>query len=299
MTIGDDWRALLAGTTSPDPRAAQRGQGLFRRGGVRDVTVMRGQIRATVVDGPDERVCTLQWPPIDPERASRAQALLAGQVRFTAALLERTVTDDLASALADLDVAVVPTFAELSWTCCDNRWCRHVAAVHAAAAAEFDRDPRGVLTLRGIDHERVLARVGRGGGGAPAPTFDTDADPLRAVGNLAEIVLRPTPPRDPAALLEHLGPPPGVDHIEELAQLVAGAAAAAWRLAAGDGAAAADEELLLAELRGQRVATARSLADALGADEDDIREQLDRLYDAGAVLRTGADGAAKYRAAAR
>jgi predicted ArsR family transcriptional regulator len=83
-----------------------------------------------------------------------------------------------------------------------------------------------------------------------------------------------------------------------LAAIIERAAAGAWRLAAGDGAAAADEELLLTELRAQRVATATALATALGRDAATVRAQLDELYEQGAVLRTGSGERTRYRAAA-
>jgi hypothetical protein len=84
--------------------------------------------------------------------------------------------------------------------------------------------------------------------------------------------------------------------VRPLVRTIERAAAGAWRLAAGEGAAAADEELLLAELRGQRVGTAASLADALGRDADEIRAELDRLFEEGTVMRTGSGDRARYRA---
>jgi len=78
--------------------------------------------------------------------------------------------------------------------------------------------------------------------------------------------------------------------------LVERASATAWRLAAGDGAEAADEEALLAELRAQRVATVDSLAAALGRDAALVRGVLDQLYAQGTVLRTGSGERTRYRA---
>ena len=75
------------------------------------------------------------------------------------------------------------------------------------------------------------------------------------------------------------------------------AADTAWKIAAGDGAEAADTELLLTELRAQRVSTPPQLADALGWDVDVVAEALEALYHEDAVMRMGDGLDAKYRAA--
>jgi hypothetical protein len=142
------------------------------------------------------------------------------------------------------------------------------------------------LVRTGPGHEPVVSGVDPSGRLEPAR------------GDLDAIELRPTPVADPAAAFSRLGPPPGVADPRPIEAIIARAAAGAWRLAAGEGAEAADEELLLTQLRAQRVASAASLADALGRDEAEVRDHLDRLFDDGVVLRTGSGERARYRAAA-
>jgi DNA-binding transcriptional ArsR family regulator len=105
------------------------------------------------------------------------------------------------------------------------------------------------------------------------------------------------PVPDVTSVFERLGPPPGFEDTETLERLMADAAALAWRLAAGEGSAAADDEALLAELRAQGVATAGSIASSLGLNDETAQEALDRLYGAGAVMRMGEGTTARYRAA--
>ncbi len=132
----------------------------------------------------------------------------------------------------------------------------------------------------------------------PARVLDPSVGLTELQGDLDAITLHPSEVDDPTALLRQLGPPPGVDDPEPIAALIERAAATAWRLAAGEGAEAADEEALLAELRAQRVATAASLAAALGRDEATVSEVLEALFARGEVLRTGTGGRTRYRAAA-
>src|SRR5690606_16463568 len=143
------------------------------------------------------------------------------------------------------------------------------------------RDPFVLLRLRGRDRDRLLRdlRALRGGGDeVAAEELDLDRGLFAAGGDLELIPLHPTPVEDPSALFQRLGPPPGVDATEPYVRTIERAAEGAWRLAAGEGSDAADEALLLTELRAQRVATVPSLAAALGRDEDAIRDHLDRLF---------------------
>jgi hypothetical protein len=198
-------------------------------------------------------------------------------------------------------VPLVPTAEDLRRSCtCPERssWCRHIAAVHTAAGLAFARDPFLLLTLRGRTRDQLLRELRAVRGDAPEPGADLDLSRglFTARGDIDAVVLAPHPVDDPAALLLHLGDPPGVDDPWPVVQLIERAAETAWQLAAGDGDAAADEALLLAELRAQRVASAASLATALGRDDEDVRAQLDALFEAGTVLRTGSGERTRYRA---
>jgi uncharacterized Zn finger protein len=299
----DRWSQLLDAAAPGDARRIQRGRAAARRGAVDDLEVQPGRVRGRVRE---DRVSPyrveLRWPVPDDRCWDDAVAALAGEVRWTAALLDGQLPEEAADVLADVGVPLVPTADDLERTCtCTERtsWCRHVSAVHAAAGASFARDPFLLVRLRGRTREELLRALRATRGDAP-PDPAADLDLTRGLyaarGDLDAVVLAPHPVHDPAALLRQLGEPPGVDDPTALVGIVERAAATAWRLAAGDGAEAADEELLLAELRAQRVGSAASLAEALGRDTEAVRAQLDELFEAGDVMRTGAGDRARYRA---
>lgn len=298
----DRWQALATAAGPADARRVQRGQAVARRGGVEDLEVRPGRIRGRV---PEDRVSPyrveLSWAVPDEAAWAAAVAALAGEVRSTAALLDGELPESAAEVLADVGVPLVPTAGDLGRSCtCPERstWCRHVAAVHTAAGLAFARDPFLLLTFRGRTRDQLLRELRAVRGEAPEPRADLDLSQglFAARGDIHAVALAPHPVDDPAALLLQLGDPPGVDDPWPVVQLIERAAGTAWQLAAGDGDAAADEALLLAELRAQRVATAASLATALGREPDDVREQLDALFEAGTVLRTGSGDRTRYRA---
>jgi hypothetical protein len=298
------WRAVLDELGAGAVRDIARAGALARRGAVEQLGIAPGRITGTVVeDRLDPRAVTIDWPLPGDDAWARAIAVLADQLRFTAALLEGDLPPDADGVLAAAGVPLLPTVDDLAPRCdgeeCES-WCRHALAVHEAVATRIEREPALLLRLRGRRADELLRtlRTEPSGGDvasallrAPGP-FDT------ANGDLDAIALHPMPVDDPASLVRHLGEPPGVADDGPIVAIIERAAAGAWRLAAGDGAAAADEELLLAELRAQRVATAAALADALGRTEPDVRTQLDELYEQGTVLRTGTGDRARYRAAA-
>jgi hypothetical protein len=298
------WLAILDELGAGAAREVARGGALARRGAVDQLTIAAGEVAAVVAeDRLDPRTVVLAWPPPDDAAWARATTALADQLRFTAALLEGDLPDDADAVLAAAGVPLLPTAAELAPRCdgeeCDG-WCRHAAAAHVAVATRIDREPALLLRLRGRSGDELLRTLRTEAGSSDHPSgpqlMSGAFDAMN--GDLDAIALHPMPVDDPASLFRHLGEPPGVGDDRALAAIIERAAAGAWRLAAGDGAEAADEELLLAELRARRVATAAALAGALGRDEEAVRAQLDELYEQGAVLRTGAGERARYRAAA-
>lgn len=298
---GARWGAILDEAGPGAARRVQRGQALARRGAVEDLRIEEGAITANVVADRQPYEVRLAWPVPGEPAWARATTALGAELRFLAALLDGSLPGALVDELEQAGIRVLPELADLDLHCgCDdpNALCPHVVAVHTTAGARIERDPTVLLRLRGRDRDELLRELRGESGQEPFadPALDLTRGLDAAHGDLDAIELRPAPVDDPASLLYHLGPPPGVDDLDPLAAIVERAAAGAWRLAAGDGAEAADEELLLAELRGQRVASAASLAGALGRDLTGVRDQLDRLFAEGTVLRTGSGERARYRA---
>lgn len=303
---GEAWVELTQVVGPAGARATQRGQALARRGAVDSLEFAPGLVSATVLEDRGERIVELRCEVAEPEVWQAAVAVLGDELRFTAALMDGELPEGVDEDLADVGLHLVPTWSDLQVSCsCESRepLCRHVAAVHAAAAVAIDRDPFLLFRLRGGERSSLLRaiREHRGSGGqqgSEAGMVDLTVGMSEARGDMEAIVLHPALDDDPAGLVRQLGLPPGVDDDEPVLALIDRAARAAWRLAAGDGSAAADRELLLAELRAQRVATPASLGEALGRDPSELREELDRLFEEGQVMRTGSGTRARYRAGA-
>jgi uncharacterized Zn finger protein len=298
------WLEVVEDTGASMARRVQRGQGLARRGAVDQLELRPGRITAKVSDDqPRPYDVVLRWPVADEGTWQAAVTTLSSELRFTAALLDGDLPEEAEAVLAEAGVRLVPRLDEVAFTCpCDAEGlCPHVVAAWTSVGAVLDRDVFSLLRLRGRDRDTLLTalRHERGAGAAPADDgLDLRHGLFEQRGELEDIELHPAPSTDPAGLFRQLGEPPGVDDERPFEQLIERAAATAWRLAAGDGSEAADEELLLAELRAQRVGTAVSLAEALGRDVEEVRDELDRLFSDGTVMRTGSGDGAKYRAAA-
>ncbi len=292
------------GDLAGDPRRVAQGQALARRGRVVDLEVSAGVVRATVRDRQTTKV-RVDWPAhpdADWEHATRA---LARRARHVVALLDRSPGTAEFEVVEDAGISLVPGRGDWRATCtCGMDRCVHVIAVYQAVVARITADASVLLRLRGRDVDELADvllehRVHDDAGEVDAVEigFDPDGPMDVARGDLSAVVLHPRRPQDPTSLVRQLGTPPGLREPDPFGVPVRRAAAMAWRLAAGEGAGVADEELLLAELRAQRTASSASLADALGADPDDLTEALDRLHGRGVVLRTGSGVDARYRAA--
>ncbi len=296
--LHERWDELLDLAGPGAAREVQRGRGLFRRGFVEQCNVAAGFIDGVVRDQHDVFEPRIGVVAATSDAWAQAVTSLAGQVRSVAVLLDRSIDDELEQALCRSTITLVPDLRDVTWQCRCAGICRHVAALHVAFVAQVQRDPRTVLALRGMPADKLIRRLQETHGSPDASVaFDTSLpmDALR--GDLQDVIFRPAQPSDPGRRLRHLGEPVGVRDMSGLIGVVERAAGAAWRLAAGDGEEAADVELLLAELRGQRIASAASLASALGLDDSLVAAHLDRLFDDGVVLRTGAGDRARYRAA--
>lgn len=299
--LGERW-LLTVGPARQ--RRRDRGRSLARKGAVEGFSVEAGHVEGRVRHGrgrPARVSLTMDTFP-----DSRWQGLIgemAGEVRYTAALMNGALPDELVDLAHRQGLDLLPNrdVVEAECSCLDpDQPCLHVAALHGAVGDALRDDPSLLLRLRGRNREWLLDRLRelRGEGPAPEPgVLEGVEDPYAARGDLEEIIVHPAPVEDPTMLFQHLGEPPGVEDTEPLARLIARTAGTAWRLASGAGSQVADEEVLLAELRAQRFGTASSVADGLGWDEDPTRRMLDRLFEEGEVLRTGSGDSARYRAA--
>lgn len=243
-----------------------RGRTYARQGRVTLQTVEAGHI-VGAVQGSRVRpyIVELRLPAFDDDTWQQVVAALAGRVRHAATLLAGQVPEDIDDVLADCGVSLFPQTGELLTRCtCPDvaNPCKHVAAVHYVLADTFDDDPFLLPALRGRDRDELLAalrtqRAGLQGGdvgeveadgeSAAGDGDDDRADPgvdwrdvaasalTEARGPLDTLVLHPTPPDDPTAVLRSLGRPPAqlFDVADHLDHAVTAAADRAWSLLTG------------------------------------------------------------------
>ncbi len=296
MTTGDVLAtAWLDAVMRGDPdrrRWLQRG----RAGAGHHVDALRldagtARLRVPVTQGRAPEV-VVTVPELTGDAWDRVIEAAGRNLRSTANLLAGELPEDL----ADSDL-LIP--AEVVATCsADAGDCRHVAVAHHVIAEAIRRDPFRLLQLRGHRRQNLLTALRRARGVVPLD-IDVEVDmsaPFEARAPL-QLAVHPQPPVEVTALFDRLGPPPDIDDPTPIEGAIEDAAAMAWRLAAGEGGDVADDEVVLAELRAQQVTSADRLADALGMDARECADQLDRLYESGAVLRMGSGAAARYRAA--
>lgn len=301
--LGQEWSETLDTARPLYARAVQQGEALLRRGAVQQMEFDAGRVGAYVIgerEGDVEVEITVDV--FDDESWSLVTTALAERLRFTAALLQGSLPRELAERLASSGTPLSPRSDEVVSTCGRDGQvvCPHVVAVHRAVGLRLDRTPTELLTLRGKPPSEVLhdVRAARGDeiDDAGELAVSRDEELGRPRGDLGAIRVHPEKATDPGWLLRHLGDPPGVDDVDSITDLIERAAAGAWRLAAGEGASHADVELLLGELRARRMASAAVLAEALGRDVESVQDELDELYAAGAVLRTGSGSRSRFRA---
>jgi uncharacterized Zn finger protein len=298
---GGQWLAAVSADTARHAKEVLQGEALFRRGAVSDLVINAGVARATVSDRNDTATVTCHVAVLSHTMWEQLAAVVAEQLRFTAALLRHQFPAVLHERLRAHDVHMFPTHEDMTFhsDVLGAGVNRHTVALHRAVGVRIDRDPNVLFGLRGRDIEQIVKAVSTQRGDLAAMTDVTETPVSAQIAALTGLVLHPRLVEDPAWLLAKLDEPPPVVAFDALAQAVHRAASVAWRIAAGDGADAADTELLLAELRARRIGTALALADAIGQDVDTVATQLDVLFDAGVVLRTGTPPNVKYRVADR
>ena len=210
-----------------------RGRTYARQGRVLDIEITPGQVLARVKGSrprPYRVAMTVEQFP--DEVWDRIIGALSRRALFAAKLLAGELPSEVVDLCAGAEAPLFPEHeAELGTSCSCPDWvnpCKHVAAVHYALAAEFDRDPFLLFRLRGRTRDELTAalRARRGAAGGPSvpavPTVPVAADgeqpaePLEPlidrfwqVGpELALLDIDIRPPEVPAAVLKRLGHPP-------------------------------------------------------------------------------------------
>lgn len=259
--IGETWwsqRFIKALQHVTDPGRLNRGRSYARTGQVMDLRVRAGSVSAQV-QGSAARpyAVSISLAPFTDAEWARAEAALADQALFLAALLAGQMPQDVEQAFTAAGLTLFPAKpSELRSQCtCPDAAnpCKHIAATYYILAEAFDADPFLVLCWRGrerdhlLEHLRALrgaAEAADGGAGdedagdgddaggdasGVAESALDDAEPRdfwRAGGGLAALAFAPRAPDVPDAVLRQLGPlPPDAGGAEADAALAAAYAA--------------------------------------------------------------------------
>lgn len=250
--IGETWwsqRFIRALQHVTDPGRLNRGRSYARSGQVMDLRVEAGAVTAEV-QGSAARpyAVSIRLAPFTDAEWTRAEAALADQALFLAALLAGQMPQDVEQAFTAAGLTLFPAKpSELRSQCtCPDAAnpCKHVAATYYILAEAFDADPFLVLCWRGRERDDLLEHLRALRGAAEAADADAGdgedvdddasgvaesaadnaepADFWRAGAGLAALAFDPRAPDVPDAVLRQLGPlPPDAGGAEADAALAA------------------------------------------------------------------------------
>jgi len=225
---GSQWINALHQLGAAYRNRLPRGRSYARAGRVVGLAMGAGEITAGVVGTrrkPYE--VTIGLKTFGKKKWETIVEVLAGQARFTVALLRGELPGIAGEALDARGIELFPTRGELTTSCSCPDWanpCKHVAAVHYVVAAALDMDPFLIFVLRGLGRDRLLAALAEARGMSVSPERDLEAppgetaweepDPMTPGEFLGQGLPRPSLAFriEPAAVdlagLARLGPPP-------------------------------------------------------------------------------------------
>ena len=165
--IGETWwsqRFIEALKAVADGGRLTRGRSYARSGQVMDLRVERGAVTAKVQGSAIRPYAVrIDLTPFTEAEWSRAEAALADQALFLAALLAGEMPRDVEEAFQAAGLSLFPSRPdELRTECSCPDWanpCKHTAATYYILAEAFDADPFLVLRWRGRARDDLLARL--------------------------------------------------------------------------------------------------------------------------------------------
>ena len=137
-----------------------RGRTYVRNGSVCHLEITKGEIEAKVagselytVDGSASRPCRQR-------NGVRSSSDAPGKIGSLLELLQGKLSDQVMQIVTDRKEGLFPLPSEISFRCDCPDWavmCKHVAAVLYGVGARLDASPELLFTLRGVDHEELIA----------------------------------------------------------------------------------------------------------------------------------------------
>ena len=142
-----------------------RGRSYARKGQVLSITIENGRVSAKVQGSrPKPYEISIQVKTLSEAEWTRVIDALRQQVIFVAKLLAGEMPQDIEPLFQQVELSLFPTMlGDLSTKCSCPDWsnpCKHIAAAYYLLGEEFDRDPFLLFTLRGMNRDSLLAKLG-------------------------------------------------------------------------------------------------------------------------------------------
>ena len=195
-----------------------RGRTYARKGQVKNITIRKGAVTASVYGSSRYDVEVKITVISDAEWKNIAKAIFARPAIATQ-LVAGKMPEGVNDVFTSLDMNLFPRIDDMETDCTCPDWanpCKHIAAVYLLLGEEFDRDPFLIFRLRGIKRAKLLMMAGVNGNTEPdrtephANTIALEADPSGFWGTVrdkssARDVGNAIIPSIPAALVKQLG----------------------------------------------------------------------------------------------
>ncbi len=155
---GDAWCEHLESFSDYENRLP-RGRSYVRNGSVCHLAVTMGKIEAKV-SGSDLYSITVSVKALPAAKWTAIKKRCSGQIGSLLELLQGKLSDHVMEVVTDQKDGLFPSPGEISFKCSCPDWaymCKHVAAVLYGIGARLDSKPELLFTLRGVNHEELIA----------------------------------------------------------------------------------------------------------------------------------------------
>ena len=155
---GEGWCEHLESFSDFENRLP-RGRTYVRNGSVCHMAVAKGAIEAKV-SGSELYDVKVSIKTLPGEKWTGIKGRCSGQIGSLLELLQGKLSEHVMGVVTDRKEGLFPLPGEMSFHCsCPDSasMCKHVAAVLYGVGARLDKKPELLFTLRGVDHEELIA----------------------------------------------------------------------------------------------------------------------------------------------
>lgn len=136
-----------------------RGRTYVRNGSVCHLNIAKGEVEARVA-GSELYTVQIQIKELKAANWVAIKQRSAGKIGSLLELLQGKLSDQVMQIVTDRKEGLFPLSREISFRCDCPDWagmCKHVAAVMYGIGARLDTSPDLLFTLRGVNHEELIA----------------------------------------------------------------------------------------------------------------------------------------------